>query len=390
MAFTNTVETVGDAALTRSIIDRSITELNDNISVSIRQQAFRACSALASVNFPNVTNVALGAFWQCTALAKADFASCVTFANNAFYGCTALTALILRCTDQLCTITGTPFAGSAIANGTGYIYVPAVLLSTYKSDSAWSPYASQIREIESYPEICDPYTWEGVLSALNKRTYASVYKVGDLVPLDLGSEGQINMQIAGIDVDDLADGSGKAPISWISKELLKTAKHMNPAMVKNDDGTYQEGTGSVGGWEKSELRAYMRNDIKQLIPEETRGMIRDVTKYTQIYDANGTRIQNMVTSEDVWIPSGWEMAGSTTNRESLGPQYNALFVNDAARMKHIAGDTVNYKQWWLRTTYFSNYSTPNSFWTISLRGSNVYNNAMSSPNEYNFPLCFCT
>ena len=96
MAFTNTVETVGDAALTRSIIDKSITELNDNISVSIRQQAFRACSALASVNFPNVTNVGLGAFWQCTALEKADFASCVTFANNAFYGCTALTALILR------------------------------------------------------------------------------------------------------------------------------------------------------------------------------------------------------------------------------------------------------------------------------------------------------
>lgn len=35
------------------------------------------------------------------------------------------------------------------------------------------------------------------------------------------------MQIAGFDVDDLADGSGKAPISFIGKELLATSHNMN-------------------------------------------------------------------------------------------------------------------------------------------------------------------
>lgn len=342
MAFINTVDSIGDAALTRSIIDRSITELNDNISVSIRQQAFRACSALASVNFPNVTSVGLGAFWKCTALAKADFASCVTFANNAFYGCTALTALILRCTDQLCTITGTPFAGSAIANGTGYIYVPAVLLSTYKSDSAWSAYAAQIREIESYPEICDPYTWEGVFSAINKRTYASVYKVGDLVPLDLGSEGLVNMQIAGIDVDDLADGSGKAPISWISKELLATEKCWNPEL----SGT-TEGTGTIGGWEKSEIRAYINDTIQPLIPENVRGMIKTVTKYSYSYDSSGSAVDSKATDDFVWIPSYREAYGGT-KRETVGVEYTKLFVDGNSRKKAKAGDTT-IKEWWTRT-----------------------------------------
>lgn len=369
MAFTNTVETVGDAALTRSIIDRSITELNDNISVSIRQQAFRACSALASVNFPNVTSVALGAFWQCTALAKADFASCVTFANNAFYGCTALSALILRCTDQLCTITGTPFAGSAIANGTGYIYVPAVLLSTYKSDSAWSAYAAQIREIESYPEICDTYTWKGVLSALNKRTYASVYKVGDLVPLDLGSEGLVNMQIAGIDVDDLADGSGKAPISWISKELLATSKRWNPTL----SGT-TEGTGTIGGWEKSELRTYYSNTLLPLIPSDVAAMIKPVTKTQDAYDTAGSKF-TQTTEDSVWLPSYPEMFGSSS-------LYYPLFKDtNANRIKYKVG-TSSAAPWWLRSAYAIDHP-----YNV---GNNGNDSKYSAGYARSFALGFCT
>lgn len=374
MAFTNTVETVGDAALTRSIIDRSITELNDNISVSIRQQAFRACSALASVNFPNVTNVGLGAFWQCTALAKADFASCVAFDDSAFYGCTALSALILRCTDQLCTITGTPFAGSAIANGTGYIYVPAVLLSTYKSDSAWSAYAAQIREIESYPEICDTYTWKGVLSALNKRTYASVYKVGDLVPLDLGSEGLVNMQIAGIDVDDLADGSGKAHISFISKELLATSKRFNPSSVTNDDGTYREGTGAVGGWEKSELRAYYNDTLLPLIPADVQALIKSVTKTQDAYDTAGSKF-TQTTEDSVWLPSYPEMVGSSS-------LYYPLFKDtNANRVKCIVGSS-SASRWGLRSA-----SGFNGIYHVGSDGSSIGNSVYASVG---LPLGFCT
>jgi hypothetical protein len=40
-----------------------------------------------------------------------------------------------------------------IANGEGYIYVPASMVDSYKSASNWSTYAAQIRAIEDYPEI---------------------------------------------------------------------------------------------------------------------------------------------------------------------------------------------------------------------------------------------
>lgn len=157
MSFTNTVEVVGDEALTNSIIDRSITELHDNISTSIGQYALRGCKALTNVNFPSVTSTGTAAMYQCTALAKADFAAAVAFGNNTFYGCSALTALILRNTAQLSTLTGN-LSGTAIATGTGYIYVPLALVDSYKAASGWSTYADQIRAIEDYPGICDPYT----------------------------------------------------------------------------------------------------------------------------------------------------------------------------------------------------------------------------------------
>ena len=43
------------------------------------------------------------------------------------------------------------------------------------------------------------------------------------------------MQIAAFDADELADGSGKAAMTWISKQLLKTEPDMsnpgNPGIV---------------------------------------------------------------------------------------------------------------------------------------------------------------
>lgn len=352
MSFINTVETVGDKALADSIIDRSITELNCNITTTIRQYAFRACAALEKVSFPSVTSIALGAFWQCTALTRAEFESTVAFANNAFYGCTNLTVLILRNTEAMSTITGTPFEGSAIASGTGYIYVPAALVDTYKAN--WTAYAAQIRAIEDYVEITDPYSWAAVAKCIGNGSYASVYKVGDLVPLDLGSGGLVNMQIAAFDADDLADGSGKAPISWISKELLKTNRKMNPALESTTDENgatvYTEGTGAIGGWEKCEMRTYLRDTIKPLIPSEVQAMIKTVTKYSNGFDTNGTKVIAAASEDDVWIPSKYEVDRSESY-ESTGVNYRYLFVNAESKLKKR---NTTYATWWYRTAYSTN------------------------------------
>ena len=128
MSFVNTVDIIGDEALTNSILNGSITEIADNRVTSVGDSAFRGCSALFRADFPSVTGIY----------------------NTAFYDCSSLVTLALR-SETMCTLyyTGS-FDGSPIVNGTGFIYVPAALYDSYLADSKWSTFANQFRKLEDY------------------------------------------------------------------------------------------------------------------------------------------------------------------------------------------------------------------------------------------------
>ena len=152
--FANTVDSIGDEALTSSIIDRSITEIRDNYATSIGIYAFYSCSKLTTADFPAATSIGINAFYDCKALTTANFPEATSIDSSAFSSCSKLTALILR-SGTMATLSNTnAFSSTPIASGTGYIYVPAALVDSYKAASKWSTYANQIRAIEDYPEIC--------------------------------------------------------------------------------------------------------------------------------------------------------------------------------------------------------------------------------------------
>ena len=174
--FVNTVDSIGDEALTNSIIDRSITEILDNyatsignsafnscsnlmtvdfpVATSISDSAFNSCSALTTANFPAVTSIGNSAFKNCTALTTADFPAATSIGSGAFQRCPKLTALILRSATMATLSNADAFSNTPIASGTGYIYVPAALVDSYKAANNWSTYVNQIRAIEDYPEVC--------------------------------------------------------------------------------------------------------------------------------------------------------------------------------------------------------------------------------------------
>ena len=112
------------------------------------------CSALKYCDFSNAQYIQSSAFQNCVSLEELDLPSAVQIHSNVFAGCTSLTTLILRQTAGVTSLGSTgSFANTPIANGTGYIYVPASRVETYKSATNWSIYAEQIRAIEDYPEI---------------------------------------------------------------------------------------------------------------------------------------------------------------------------------------------------------------------------------------------
>lgn len=205
------------------------------------------------------------------------------------------------------------------------------------------------REEEQKPS--DP--WEALFYSIQRGTYKTDYAIGDELPLDLGTEGNINMQIAGFDCDTLAAGGNYAAVSLISKELLNTEHRMNPYR-EGTFGTYVEGTGAIGGWEKSEMRTYLKNTIMPIINSKIRNSIVDVFKTQYSRDEYGSR-KDQTTTDDVWIPSTTEINSSTA-------LYGALFPDAASRVKTKVGGGSYI--WWTRQP-----NSDNSFYYISLNGS---------------------
>lgn len=191
------IESGGDTSVEDSIVTRKITSyVNDRVT-SIGNQAFMNATSLKSISFPNAKSAGLSSFNACTSLTDIDLPLLESVGTQTFYGCNALERLNLpklitastqsvrqcknltvvdlgvctnisalsfdSCSALECFIIRTPslckladtsaLTNTLIASGTGYVYVPASLVDSYKNASNWSTYAEQIRSIEDYPEI---------------------------------------------------------------------------------------------------------------------------------------------------------------------------------------------------------------------------------------------
>lgn len=132
----------------------ALTSVNAPNVTSLGSYSFYNCK-IDYVNFPKVTGIAQNAFYDCD-LVKADFGVANKINQASFAYCRTLEALILRRTSSICTLSvaTNAFTGTPIAEGTGYVYVPAALIEEYKVATNWTNYASQFRAIEDYPDIC--------------------------------------------------------------------------------------------------------------------------------------------------------------------------------------------------------------------------------------------
>jgi hypothetical protein len=147
----DSVTYIRDSAFKES---KSLTSVSLLAVTEIDVGAFQDCTALSEVNLPVATNIGTSAFHSCRQLTKVDLPMTSSIAGSAFYGCSTLDTLILRKADGICVLNGNAFGSTPIASGTGYIYVPKVLVDSYKVAANWSTFATQFRAIEDYPDIC--------------------------------------------------------------------------------------------------------------------------------------------------------------------------------------------------------------------------------------------
>lgn len=232
----------------------------------------------------------------------------------------------------------------------------AVLTNVQSNMTVFAAFESAVE----VAEISD--SWDTIIANIDNGTYSTKYKLGNYKPLDLGTEGTINMQIVAMDADELADGSDTAPLTFIAKELLATDQNI------------------VDGWELSTLRtSYFPNTIMPLIPVNVRSRIQSVKKYT--YTVNDTEGQ---TIDKLWIPSAGELS-NLSSREPNAIWYRGVYNSNAARTKTKSGDE-SASRWWTRT--FSNNASTFVYY-YSVGASGTFSSSYPQTKAYGVCLGFC-
>ena len=164
----------------------------------------------------------------------------------------------------------------------------------------------------------------------------------------------VDVEIIGRYHDNLADGSGKAALTFFCKDLPNLKQRMN-----------QEST-NVGGYEASYMREFISGTILEQIPSELKNIIKPVYK---ISDGGATNASLVTTIDLLWLASCEEVglsAGSNT-LSGQGEIYSSIFSSDKDSRKKYITDNTESGGYWLRSSYYSSNSS-SMFWRVTNSG----------------------
>ena len=181
-------------------------------------------------------------------------------------------------------------------------------------------------------------SWDEISDNIKNNTYTTKYSIGDTKAVDMGDQGIICFQIAAFDTDVDANGN-TIPITWVAKQIMVTSEQMNST-----------GTNS-GGYPASAMKTYV-DGLKSSLPATLQAMIVAASKTSRYY--NGVTLQDLTSTEELWIPSYREIFGGTSYEQS-GPVYSSLFSSSSTRIKKKYG-TGSASFWWLRSVITGNAS----------------------------------
>ena len=153
-----------------------------------------------------------------------------------------------------------------------------------------------------------------------------------------GSSEQSRLCIAGFQLDDLADGSGKAPLTLAMDGLLSQPFTMNSSST------------TAGGWQSCGLRTEM-NNLFQALPSSWQTEIRSVNKLSSAGGSNLASLQT--TSDKLWLPAENEIFASSSYcaASGEGEQY-PLFAQAERHPRRMPDGTPAI--YWLRSAASAN------------------------------------
>ena len=176
----------------------------------------------------------------------------------------------------------------------------------------------------------------------------------------------LEYRIVGINHDDLADGSGKAGLTFEATNNAMGEQRINATKT------------NVGGWEASELRGRLNNgDLWSLLPSELQSKVKPVTKMTN--NQGGKAGTPSATTDKVFLLSATEVWGDF---QSDGVQYE-YYKSKGVTTSNWSGASSGDNRW----TRSVNPNSSTGFRYVNSYG-NCYNSYPTNAS-YVFPVwCF--
>ena len=139
----------------------------------------------------------------------------------------------------------------------------------------------------------------------------------------------LEYRIVGINHDDLADGSGKAGMTFEATNAVLGTQRMNATQT------------NAGGWEQSELRGRLNSgDLWSLLPSELQSKVKPVKKMTD-NKGGGTAGTPPATTDKVFLLSTTEIYGDL---QSDGVQYE-YYKSKGVTTSSYSGASSSSNHW---------------------------------------------
>lgn len=209
----------------------------------------------------------------------------------------------------------------AIALGVALVALGAGLVWLVGSGGAPQAHAPDERE-ELAPREFQDYTWPELAEVADlvaaagsddeAAEIAEAYNVpvGATRSLQLDDGTVVSLVVVGLRHDERADGAGAAGLTLMTSPIA-----MRPM---NESGT------SDGGWEASELRAWLATDGMDLLPDELASVVVPVSKLTNNVGVTSEASSATQTDDRLWLFSAAEVCGRVGWFESeYGSEPNA-------------------------------------------------------------------
>lgn len=219
---------------------------------------------------------------------------------------------------------------------------------------------------KTYDPVFANNDWAAIIEACHANEVPDTWVADGTCYKDMDIGGKAyRIDIIGKNHDDLADGTGKAPLTFQMHDCYDTTYQMNSSNT------------NAGGWRDCQMRTQTMPALKALLPAEVQAGIRAVNKLTSAGNQSSIIV---TTSDDLFFPSEVEVFGYTKySFAGEGTQYDYYKAGNS-KVKNLSGSA----SWWWDRSPYSNDSA--RFCAVISSGDSAWGSARTSGGV---PFSFC-